>query len=269
MLLRLLASGWLVSSLVLAAPAGPALTFPAGVWRAATADETALLTEALEKTARDLPRWAYTETRVVRDEKGRIKTNVVIRYDPSKPYAEQWQPLSINGKAPSPGDLAKYRRQGERAGRRAGNPASDQRRSLGEVIETSRARVVEENDQDLVFELPLRKDRNERFPPEKFQVMARIKKTPRAVENIFIRLREAFRAKLLLKIKSGEGTLDFTPVDPPHPPTLTAVRGDASASILFISVGGELDLRRTDFKHVRPYDERFEVQIGTLKAIDF
>ena len=84
-----------------------------------------------------------------------------------------------------------------------------------------------------------------------------------------MRLRGSFRAKLIVKVKSGEGTLDFAVINPKYPPTLTAISGDASASVFFISVGGELELKRTELKHVKPFDERFEVQIGTLKAIDF
>lgn len=39
--------------------------------------------------------------------------------------------------------------------------------------------------------------------------------------------------------------------------------------MLFVPVGGRMEIRRTDFKRVTPYDERFQVQIGPLKAIDF
>ena len=48
----------------------------------------------------------------------------------------------------------------------------------------------------------------------------------------------------------GGGTLDFERVDAKHPPTLTAIRGDASASILFMSVGGELELKRSELKSI-------------------
>jgi hypothetical protein len=72
-----------------------------------------------------------------------------------------------------------------------------------------------------------------------------------------------------VKVKSGEGSLDFAVVDPKYPPTLVAIEGDAVASIFFINVGGSMELKRTQLKHVKPFDERFEVQIGTLKAIDF
>jgi hypothetical protein len=63
--------------------------------------------------------------------------------------------------------------------------------------------------------------------------------------------------------------LDFAPANPKYPPALVAIEGDAVASILFVSVGGSMELKRTELKHVKPFDERFDVQVGTLKAIDF
>lgn len=237
--------------------------------RAATAEELALLTASLEKTAGDMGRWAYTETRVIRDEKGRVKSNVVVRYDPSKPYAEQWTPLLVDGRPPKASDREKYRKQGERAGRQEARGESSRRYSLGELLAVGQSRVATETARQLVFEVPLRSERNNRFPPEKFEVLARVDRSPAALDQISLRLREAFRSKLVIKVKSGDGILDFSSVHPEHPPTLTEIRGDASASVLFVSVGGELELKRTDFKRVKPYAERFEVQIGTLKAIDF
>lgn len=232
-------------------------------------DELALLTTALERTASDMGRWAYTERRLVRDEKGKVKTDTVVRYDPSRPYGEQWTPLSINGKPPSAADREKYRKQGERAGRNEARGQPSRQYSLGELLEVSRASVAGETDRQLVFEIPLRAERNNRFPPEKFEVLARVDREPGVLGDIAVRLREGFRSRVVVKVKSGDGTLEFSTVHPEHPPTLTSIRGDASASILFVSVGGELELTRTDFKRVRPYSERFEVQIGTLKAIDF
>src|ERR1043165_9012409 len=82
----------------------------ASTTRAATTDELAMLNDVLHKTAGDFHRWAYTEHRIMRDEKGRMKADVLIRFDPSKPYAEQWTPLKIDGKEPSEREKAKYRR---------------------------------------------------------------------------------------------------------------------------------------------------------------
>ena len=237
--------------------------------RGGTATELAMLKDALEKTARDIPRWACTQTTVIRDDKGRIKSEAVVRYDPSKPYLEQWTPLKINGKPPEEKDFRKYRRWGERARRRDENPQGDTRLSLGEVMKIAEARVAAEGPEHLTFEIPLRKDRNNRFPPEKFEVLARLKRNTGALEHISVQLRASFRTKLVVKVKSGEGMLNFALVDAERPPTMVDLRGDASASVFFVSIGGEYELKRSDFKYVRPFYERFEVQIGPMKAIDF
>lgn len=237
--------------------------------RPATDAELALLTDSLEKTARDLLRWSCTQIMVQRDEKGRVKSQAVVRYDPSRPYPEQWTPLTVDGKPPVPKDFRKYRRWGERAQRRAENPESDNRPTLGEVMHVAAARVASADATGLTFNVPLRKDRNDRFPPDKFEVLVRLHRETGALENIAVQLRASFRTRLVVKVKSGEGSLNFATVDPRHPPTLVDLRGDASASIFFVSVGGEYELTRTDFKYVRPYHERFEVQIGPMRAIDF
>jgi hypothetical protein len=254
------------------ASSGPAA--PGSGGRLATAEEIKLLDEALHKTAGDYYRWAYTEHRVMRDEKGRVKSDTLLRYDPSKPYPEQWTPLKIDGKEPSDREKAKYRRRGEKSAASGGlesgpDPDNRQRRSLGELIDVMKSFVMMETSTHLVFEVPLLKMGNERFPPEKFRVLARVKKDGRQLENVAVRLRDGFRAKVVVKIKSGEGSLDFTVIDPKFPPTLTAINGGAEASVLFINVGGTMQLTRTELKHVKPFDERFNVQIGTLKAIDF
>jgi hypothetical protein len=243
--------------------------------RPAAPAEIALLNEALHKTAGDFYRWAYTEHRVMRDAKGQIKSEVVLRHDPSKPYAEQWTPIKIDGKEPTQREKATYRRRGEKGadassrGENTPNPDNRRRRSLGELIDVNNSTVRTETATHLVFEVPLIKVGNERFPPEKFLVLARLKKEGRQLEHVAVRLRDSFRSKVVVKVKSGEGSLDFTVVDAKHPPTLTAIQGGAEASVFFVSVGGSMQLKRTELKHVKPFDERFNVQIGTLKAIDF
>lgn len=265
-------------AIALGAASAPARDEPRGAAtptaRPATPEELTLLSDVLHRTAGDFHRWAYTEHRVLRDEKGRVKSEVLLRYDPSQPYAEQWIPLKIDGKEPNEREKAKYRRRGEKgspAEQMLTRPAPDgrQRRSLGELIDVMKSSITSESETHLVFEIPLLKVGNERFPPENFLVLARVRKEGGLLENIAVRLRESFRSKLVVKVKSGEGSLDFAPVDPRHPPTLVAIAGDAVASVLFISIGGSLELRRTELKHVKPFDERFDVQIGSLKAIDF
>jgi hypothetical protein len=247
---------------------------PSSTARPATPAELSLLSDVLHKTAGDFHRWAYTEHRIMRDDKGRVKSEMLLRFDPSKPYAEQWTPIKIDGKEPGDRDKAKFRRRGEKSAPsdkivETPDPDNRRRRTLGELIDVSKSSIASETATHLVFEVPLLKVGNERFPPEKFLVLARLKKQGGSLENVAVRLRESFRSKLVVKVKSGEGSLDFAQVDPKYPPTLVAIEGDAVASVLFVSIGGSMELKRTELKHVKPYDERFDVQIGSLKAIDF
>jgi hypothetical protein len=252
-----------------AAPASQAAASTGGA-RPATGEELATLNDSLYKVADSLNRWAYVEHRVVRDGKGRVKSEQTVRFDPSKPYAEQWTAVQINGKPPSSRDEAKYRRKGEDSD--PDRPQTSSRRtqpSLGEVLDVGRSSVASETPAHWVFEIPLLKFGNERFPPEKFLVQARLRKEGALLENLSVLLRESFRAKLVVKVKSGDASLEFAQVDPKHPPTLVSIEGDADWSILFIGGGGSIELKRTELRRVKPYGDRFEVKIGTLKAIDF
>jgi hypothetical protein len=243
--------------------------------RSATIAELTLLNEALHNAASHYPRWAYTERRILRNRKGEVKSDILVRYDPSRPYAEQWTPISIDGREPTDHERAKYRRRGEKSARSYDelggmpNPDNRRRRTLGELIEVMNSSVASESATHVVFEIPLLKAGNERFPPEKFLVLARIQRAERRLENVSVQLRDSFRSKVVVKVKSGEGALDFSVVDPAYPPALTRIEGSGEASVLFINVGGSMTLQRTELKHVTLFDERFEVQIGTLKAIDF
>jgi hypothetical protein len=265
-------SAFLAGALVAAAPPvkARAATETTASTRPATNAELALLSEVLHKVANDYLRWAYTERRVMRDDKGKVLSDALLRHDPSKPYAEQWVPLKIDGREPTERDRQKYRRQGERsAPSDKPVPASRRRPSLGELIDVGRSFIAAETPTHLIFEIPLLKFGNERFPPEKFQVLTRIRKDGSVLENISVRLRGSFRSKLVMKVKAGDGSLDFAQIDPKYPPALVAIEGDADASVLFVNVGRSVELKRTELKHVKPFDEQFDVQIGTLKAIDF
>jgi hypothetical protein len=245
-------------------------TAPASASRLATDDERALLVEAVTDASADFPRWAYTETTVKTTLSGKPRGETIVRYDPSKPYAEQWTPLKVDGHAPTARDLEKYRRRGEEARRRDEQPdAPSRHKSFGELILPAEARVAEESAGSIVFELPLRKDGNNRFPAEKFIAFARIDRASRALTSVSVRLRESFHLKVVAKVKSGEVNVEFATIDPKYGPALTALRGDATGSVLFVNVGGWVDTKRTDIQHVTPYAERFGVQIGELKALDF
>lgn len=232
-----------------------------------------LLQEAVKNLAMDGARWAYTERAIQKDDKGKTKSETLMRFDPSKPYAEQYTPLKIDGKAPTDSQLRKYRRRGEKRGetleRAEREGVSPSRKTLGELMDLDRVTVAEENAQTITYEVPLKKEGNDRLPPEKFRVLARVSKELHAFENVSATLRAPLREKLVVKVSEGEGHIEFKTVDPKHPPQMTAVRGSGSGSILFVPIGRSYEMTREDFKRVKPYGDRFDVQIGTIKALDF
>ena len=234
-----------------------------------------LLQAAVMKLAQDTDRWAYTQTAIEKDGKGKARSDVVVRFDPSKPYAEQYIPLKIDGKEPSESQIKKYRRQGEKRGERmekeemTGVVATSRRKSVGELMDLDKATVVEENETIITYEVPLKKEGNDRLPPDKFLVTARVNKVGVALESVSAKLRSPLREKIVIKVSAGEGHIEFKTVDPKHPPQLSEIRANGSGSIFFVPIGRSYELRREDYKRVKPFGDRFEVQIGALKAIDF
>jgi hypothetical protein len=232
-----------------------------------------LLDDAVQKVARDTDRWAYTQEVVEKDPKGKTINTAVVRFDPSKPYAEQYAPITIDGKAPSAADLKLYRKKGERRGKSAAKQEQEGtnrvNKTVGELMDMDHAIIAEEDSQSVTYEVPLKKEGNTRFPPEKFRILARVGKASGAFERIEARLREPMRTALIVKIKSGEASLDFSQIDPKFAPTPVAARGVGSYSILMIPGGRDYEVKRSDFKRVKPYGDNFGVEIGPMKAIDF
>ena len=94
----------------------------------------ALLQTAVDKYAADAERWAYTQTVISKDRQGKVEEEVVVRNDPSQPYAVQWTPLKINGQEPTERQVEKYRKEHDKRHK--------QRRSLGELLDLDKATVV-------------------------------------------------------------------------------------------------------------------------------
>lgn len=232
----------------------------------------ALLNEALQGLADNFDHWAYTHTIVQHDGKGENREEAVIRFDPSKPYAEQFTPIKINGREPTEKDREKYRRDGEKRGERlvkGEESAASKRKTLGELMDIDRATVDHEDEKTVTYVVPLKKEGNLRLPPDKFRVLARVSKVTRGFERVDVQVLAPFRVRMIIKVKSGDSWLDFASVDPDYPPVLVGTKTSAKGSVLFI--GGEIvvETSRADFKRVKPFSDRFGVKVGPLKSIDF
>jgi hypothetical protein len=234
------------------------LLFTAAVSRA---EPPTLLQAAVKNYAVDAERWAYTQTVISKDRKGKVEEEVVVRNDPSQPFEVQWTPVKINGKEPTEREIEKYRREHEKRRK--------SRQPLGALLDLDKATLVDETATTVTYEVPLIKNDNLRLPPEKFRVTARVNRERQAFENVGVRLREAMRMALVVKIKSGEADMDFVVIDPKFAPPITALRADGEGSILFVKVGGSYSATRTDFKRVKPYSERFTVKLAPLQFLDY
>lgn len=219
------------------------------------------LATAVRKYLHDAQRWAFTQHTIVYDKNGKVKEERRSRFDPSLAPEERWTLLEKDGKAPDESAAKKFRR--ERAKQRLdGN-------SLGELLELHKARVAIETPTAVTYEVPLRAEGNRRLPPEKFKVLVRVARPADVLEFIEVTLREPMRVKLIAKIKRGGAQLKFSAVDEKHAPPLTAITADGAGSIFFVPVSASYDMDRKDFKRVKPWDERFGVQIGPMKVLDY
>jgi hypothetical protein len=239
------------------------------------------LLEAIRKSSEDEYRWAYTETTREIDDKGRSDGDTVVRFDPSKPYAEQFTPLLIKGKAPTARQLKAYRKRGEERGKglereRGGDPgAGTDDLSLfdlnGEsgVIDFERATVTSEAGSSATYLIPLRKEGKGGPPLEKFQLTMRVNRDRQELEHVRLKIVSPVRLMLVAKIDRYEFTADYAVVDAKFPPTWKTITEVAAGSLMFVKGSARTERTRTEFQHVKAYHERFGVKIGPLKALPF
>ncbi len=251
-----------------AAPAGP---------HPATPEELQLFKDAMKNSQQEVDRWAYTETTHTKTTRGRQKGDTIVRFDPSKPYPEQYTPILIEGKQPTDKQLKEYRKKGEDRGTRiaknAANaelPPEERKPNAKRNVEPDleHLQVISDEHGRITYQVALKGDGAQKIPVDKLALAVRIDKTRRTIENVGGSLTEPIRMKLIVKVNSADVNIDFSTIDPKYGPVITTFHGTGEGSALFMKVGVEADRTRADFQRVKPYDERFEVKIGALKTID-
>jgi hypothetical protein len=219
------------------------------------------LAEALRAFSQERDRWAYTEHFTSRDRKGATKETRVIRFDPSLAPEDRWALLEEDGRVADERAQRKFRRQMTKDG--------DKRIKLSEYLQLDRATVVRESPGETVYEVPLRKENNDRLPPDKFQVLVTLSRSPARLAAIDVVLREPMRMALVAKVRSGGASIRFARASEEHGPVVHAVSGQGEATVLLVRVGGSFRAERSEFKRVTPFDERFRVKMGNLDYLDF
>jgi hypothetical protein len=211
----------------------------------ATETQQALFADAYGKLGAEPDRWAYTETTRGLDDK-RVW---VTRVDPSKPEADRGELLSIDGRAPTPADVERWRNDGGDVPKPLGDIPP-----LATLVDLKDLRLAHDDATTVVFELPIRGDSAE-FPAEKFQALFRVNKIQRAFEDITVKLRDSFRVAGVVKVTEAGLLARFQTLDPAHPPQPVLLKGGGAARIVLVKVARDFETTRTDFKRVRPFDE--------------
>jgi hypothetical protein len=236
-----------------------------------------LLDDAWTKYVEDIDRWAYTETTRALDAKGQATRETVTRHDPSKPYAEQFTVLSHTGKVPIEQMQKWARLRGENRSKRIERPGGvendDQPRIVlngaPAIADLENARVVDENEHRVTYAIPLRPEGSKASMIEKFETRVRVSKQRRGFEHVAIRLPKSMRMKVVAKVHEFTFTIDFTIVDPQFAPVAMVSKDRVVASAFFRKREGGHEAVRSDFKRVKPYRDRFSVEIGPSRTIDF
>lgn len=224
----------------------------------------ALLETALGKLQADEDHWAYTQTTQAYDRKGAPDGGPTVeRYDPSQPPAEQWRLLQWQGREPDERDLRRWEKRKLKEQKRR------EEKTLGEVMDFDRATVREETAAEVVFAIPLQPGASKRLPAEKFMVHMTVERAREVVTGFSLETTGSFRAMGVAKIDSIEVSADFRTVDESYAPQPHAIQARGAGRVLFFRVGGAAEIAWSDFKRVKPYNDRFEVRIGELKAFGF
>lgn len=253
----------------------PCLCFAVFVFAGAAAGSTPpepvpLLEAALADYATGEGRWAYVQHTVERNRRGNPKSDRLVRVDPSLPWDERQVLVEVDGRAPTVREQRDYQAEREKDRRRAERRGSPPRPRLRDALQISAATVVEQREDVVILEVPLEPDASPDLPPDKLRVLITIQREPARLRAAEVHLREAVRKAGVARIKAVEMHFEFTAADAAgRPPALRTLEASGSASVLFVPVGGSVQVTRTDHRWVKPYDERFDVQIGESTAVDF
>ena len=223
-----------------------------------------LLEAALQKLQADENHWAYTQTTQVFDRQGEPEDGVTVeRFDPSLPYDQQWTLLQQDGRAPTAREERAWRKRKDREMKRR------EEKSLGEIMDLERAREVERYAGQVVFEVPLQPGASRRLPAEKFAVLMAVDESSATLSEFMLKTTDSFRALGVAKVDRIEIKADFAMVDPQYVPQPRRIVASGAGRLLFFRVGGSAEITWSEFKRVKPYEDRFDVQIGELKVFGF
>lgn len=177
--------------------------------------------------------------------------------------------FSADGAPGSDQAKRRYQKQREKE-RRARERGAQRERRLRDLIDFDAVELNSTSAGISSLALPILPDPNTNFPVEKIAMTAEVEIASGDLMSIKAILLESVRHKAVANIKGMNLEIQFGAVtDEDRPPAVTFLKGTARASVLFFPIGGSIEIERTDYRWVTPYDDRFNVEVGTPTAIDF
>jgi hypothetical protein len=226
------------------------------------------LQAALDKLIADTDRWAYTQEIQEFDRSGRPEEGLTReRYDPSQPEGSQWSLLLYRGRVPTSEERSSWERRKRREERRRDRP-------LGEILDFPRATLREESAEAWSYLVPIKPRASRRLPAEKFTVQIDVSRARTEIARVRVWTNESFRLTgltgLVAKVDDVQIDARFAVVDAAFPAQPATVQAAGSGRIAWLfPVGGKAEITWGAFARVKPYRDRFNVEIGEVKALDF
>jgi len=205
--------------------------------------------------SQDFDRWA-TRRRAPRPTGWQGQGRDDHSFDPSKPYAEQFTPLKLNGELPTEKQLKSYRLRGENRGKRSRTtkrPARRRARRRTAHINGQNARSIFRTRHTRARRRrpsrshPAQARREDVAPVEKFELLARVNKSGarlKTCRRLRTRSHEAHRES-----PEGEGTSTSRSSIEIRAPAI-GIQGRGMVSVMFVKFGGNFDVKRTEFLRV-------------------
>jgi hypothetical protein len=241
----------------------------------------ALLEDAFNKLMENQGHWAYTQAQTLSGVTAALGRETVFRFDPSKVYAEQFAPLTVEGRPPTTRERDEFRDIGERVAKHRLREKRETDRHTGDELQLNlnfkivtpdlaKATVVGETATSVTYAVPLREKGSAGGPAfDQFQVTARVNKQRHEFEHATFRQRTPMRVDVVAKVSDAVIDCDFAPVDPAFPAVITNESEQATVRLLFVKRVLKVEVRRNGFARVTPYDDRFGVKVGPLRTIEF
>lgn len=203
-------------------------------------EHAAILRQVADSWLGERGHWAFTQ--VVREYDGdSVKQERRERFDPSRGWANRWELLAVDGRAPTKEEREALTQRKNKKSRKS-KPAPP------DSFDFENAKVLEETADTIRYALPLRSTVEWLFPINKVELVVTINKQGPALEQVQARISEPFRVALgLARVLDIDLDLQMQP--PPNPDPAEA-KPTGTARAVVSKFGDRVEYFWSDFKRI-------------------